>query len=142
LRRASTGAVYGRAVRRGAPKRVEGMSAAIREICVSLPETTELAEGWAQNYVVRKRSFCLYLAPDSPVSNTVPVLVLRSTDDDRDMYLAMGHPFFEIPRNDRRIGFALGDATNWVEVRELVTDSYCMIAPKKLIALLDLPREA
>lgn len=117
------------------------MSVAVREICVALPETTAHAESWAQNYVVRRRSFCLYLASDSPAKNTVPVLVLRSTDDDRDMYLAMGPPFFEIPRNDKRIGLALGDRTDWDEVRKLVTDSYCMIAPKKLIELLDLPRD-
>lgn len=106
-----------------------------------MPESTAHAESWAQNYVVRRRSFCLYLAPGSPANNTVPILVLRSTDDDRDMYLAMGRPFFEIPRNNKRVGFVLDDATDWDEVRELVTDSYCMIAPKKLIAVLDLPEE-
>jgi hypothetical protein len=117
------------------------MSAAVHEICLGLPEATEHVDSWAQNYVIRRRSFCLFLAPDSPADNSVPILVLRSTDDDRDVYLATGHPFFEIPRNDKRVGFALGTKTDWDEVRELVTDSYCMIAPKKLIALLDLPSE-
>ena len=135
-------AVYGRAVRGGAPKSVEAMSAVVRDICLRLPETTGHVDSWAQNYVVRKRSFCLFLTPDSPANNSVPILVLRSTDDDRDVYLATGSPFFEIPRNDKRIGFALGTKTDWDEVRELVTDSYCMIAPKKLIALLDRPSEA
>jgi hypothetical protein len=134
-------AIYGRAVRGGAPNDVEAMSAAVRDICIGLPETTEHVDSWAQNYVIRRRSFCLFLALDSPANNSVPILVLRSTDDDREMYLATGDPFFEIPRNDKRIGFALGATTDWDEVRELVTDSYCMIAPKKLIALLDLPTE-
>ena len=118
------------------------MSAATREICLSLPETTEKAESWSRNFEVRRRSFCLFLTPDSPYNNTVPVLVLRSTDDDREIYLAMGQPFFEIPRNNKRVGLALSGTTDWDEVRELVTDSYCMIAPKKLIALLNLPPEA
>ena len=126
-------------MRRGAPKGVEAIAAAVREICLGLPETTGHDESWAQNYVVRRRSFCLFLGPDSPANNSVPILVLRSTDDDREMYLATGQPFFEIPRNDKRVGFALGPKTDWDEVRELVTDSYSMIAPKKLIALLDLP---
>ena len=134
-------AVYGRVVRGGAPKSVEAMSALAREICLGLPETTAHVDSWAQNYVVRRRSFCLFLGPDSPANNSVPILVLRSTDDDREVYLATGPPFFEIPRNDKRIGFALGAKTDWDEVRELVTDSYCMIAPKKLIALLDLSSE-
>ena len=113
------------------------MSLAIRDLCLGLPETSEKDDGWARNFEVRRRSFCLFLAADSPAGNAVPILVLRSTDDDRDMYLAVGRPFFEIPRNAKRIGFALTDQTDWDEVRELVTDSYCMIAPKKLIALLD-----
>ncbi|HUP87009.1 MAG TPA: MmcQ/YjbR family DNA-binding protein [Acidimicrobiales bacterium] len=121
---------------------VEAVSAAICEVCLALPETTEKAESWARNFEVRRRSFCLFLTPDSPFNNTVPVLVLRSTDDDREMYLAMGHPFFEIPRNNKRVGLVLSSTTDWEEVRELVTDSYCMIAPKKLIALLDLPPDA
>lgn len=117
------------------------MSIAIREICLALPETTESAEGWARNFQIRRRSFCLFLTPDSPAGNTAPILVLRSTDSDRTMYMAMGHPFFEIPKNDKRVGFVLGDTTDWDEVRELVTDSYCMIAPKKLIAGLGLAPE-
>ena len=127
--------------RRGAPKGVEAMADAVREICVALPESTAHAESWAENFVIRRRSFCLFVGPSSPAGNTRPVLVLRATDDDLEMYLAMGHPFFEVPRNNKRIGFVLSDKTDWDEVRELVTDSYCMIAPKKLIALLDLPSE-
>jgi hypothetical protein len=36
-----------------------------------------------------------------------------------------------------RIGVLLTDDTDWEEIRELVTDSYRMLAPKKLVALLD-----
>jgi len=31
----------------------------------------------------------------------------------------------------------LTDDTNWEEIRELVTESYRILAPKKLVALLD-----
>jgi len=51
----------------------------------------------------------------------------------------MGHPFFEIPKNKWKIGFIVNDKTDWDEVRELITDSYCLVAPKKLIRLLELP---
>jgi hypothetical protein len=32
---------------------------------------------------------------------------------------------------------ALGDWTDWTEIRVLVTESYRLLAPKKLTALLD-----
>ena len=35
------------------------------------------------------------------------------------------------------IGVLLTDDTDWEEIRELVTESYRILAPKKLTALLD-----
>ena len=32
------------------------------------------------------------------------------------------------------MGLVLDDATDWDEARELVTESYCVMAPKKLSA--------
>jgi len=46
-------------------------------------------------------------------------------------------PFFA-PRAGRdRIGALLTGDTNWAEIRELVTESYRLLAPKKLCALLE-----
>jgi hypothetical protein len=36
-----------------------------------------------------------------------------------------------------RIAVLLTDHTDWAEIRELVTESYRILAPKKLTALLD-----
>jgi hypothetical protein len=33
----------------------------------------------------------------------------------------------------------LSEDTDWAEVAELVTESYCFLAPKKLLALVDRP---
>lgn len=33
----------------------------------------------------------------------------------------------------------LSDETDWTEVAELVTESYCFLAPKKLLALVHRP---
>lgn len=117
------------------------MSAAVREVCLSLPEVLEYAEGWARNFEIRKRSFCLVVGREAPTGGEL-VLVIRASDEDRDTFLALGLPFFEIPKNKWKVGFALSDTTDWDEVRELITESYCLVAPKKLVALLDLPPEA
>jgi hypothetical protein len=37
------------------------------------------------------------------------------------------------------VGMVLDDDTDWDEVGELVTDSFCVMAPKKLVALVDRP---
>jgi hypothetical protein len=65
------------------------------------------------------------------------MLVLRTEPDERAALLSLGYPFL-VPRGGPdRIGVRLTDATDWNEIRELVTDSYRRIAPKKLAALLD-----
>lgn len=125
-------------MRGGAPKGPEEVAAALREICRALPETTEHNQGWASNYEIRRRSFCLLVADETP-GGRQPVLVIRASGDDRLMYLTMGRPFFEIPKNKWKVGFVVNDETDWDEVRELITDSYCLVAPKKLVRLLELP---
>jgi len=51
--------------------------------------------------------------------------------------LSTGHPFFAPRAGPDRIGALLTDDTDWEEIRELVTESYRLLAPKKLSALLD-----
>jgi len=59
------------------------------------------------------------------------------TQTKREVLLIIGRPFLA-PRAGRgRIGVLLTDDTDWEEIRELVTESYRVLAPKKLTALLD-----
>ena len=62
---------------------------------------------------------------------------VAADSDEREALLSIGQPFFA-PRADQdRIAVMLTDDTNWEEIRELVPESYRILAPKKLIALLD-----
>ena len=91
----------------------------------------------AYSYGIRRRAFCLLVAWEGPAGKPVPLLVLRAAADEREALLSIGHPFFA-PRAGRdRIGVLLSNHTDWEEIRELVTDSYRILAPKKLSALLD-----
>jgi hypothetical protein len=56
---------------------------------------------------------------------------------ERDALVASGHPFFAPRNTPNRVGIALGDDTDWEEIQELVTESYRILAPKKLVRLLD-----
>ena len=78
------------------------------------------------------------MAVGKPTGKAVPMLVSRAAPDEREALLSIGHPFFA-PRAGRdRIGVLLTDDTDWEEIRELVSESYRVLAPKKLTALLDL----
>ena len=106
-------------------------------ICLALPEVAVRVDGWAQSFDIRRRSFCLLIAVERDGRNA-PLLILRSVSPERDVLLAIGLPYF-VPRQARedRLGVLITPETDWGEIRELVTDSYRVLAPKKLIALID-----
>jgi hypothetical protein len=116
----------------------------IRVLCLALPEVTvrvdyslARARSTALSFDIRRRSFCLLVAVAGRTGKPVPLLVLRVDRDERQALLSTGRPFFA-PRAGRdRIGVLLTDDTDWGEIRELVTESYRILAPKKLTALLD-----
>ena len=116
----------------------------VRTLCLALPEVTVRVDGsltrtrsTAHSFDIRRRSFCLLVAREGPAGKPVPLLVLRADSYEREALLSIGRPFFT-PRAGRdRIGVLLTDDTDWEEIRELVTESYRILAPKKLTALLD-----
>lgn len=62
-----------------------------------------------------------------------------SPDDERDALVATGHPFFVLGWGRNAVGMVLDDDTDWDEVTEIVTESYCVLAPMKLVALVERP---
>ena len=122
----------------------EDVAERVRALCLALPEVTvridyslTRARSTAQSFDIRRRSFCLLVATEDPAGKPVPLLVLRAGPEERQALLSIGHPFFA-PRAGRdRIGVLLTDDTDWAEIRELVIESYRVLAPKKLTELLD-----
>ena len=122
----------------------EDIAERVRTLCLALPEVTVRidyslirARSTAQSFDIRRRSFCLLVAREDPAGKPVSLLVLRADPEERKALLSTGHPFFA-PRAGRdRIGVLLTDDMDWEEIRELVIESYRILAPKKLTALLD-----
>ena len=118
-------------------RRVSTLCLALPEVTVRVDASQVRARSTAHSFDIRRRSFCLLVAREGPTGKPVPLLVLRADPDERDALLSIGHPFFA-PRAGRdRIGVLLTEHTGWEEIRELVTESYRRLAPKKLTALLD-----
>jgi hypothetical protein len=116
----------------------------IRTLCLALPEVTVRVDGSltrarsaALSFDIRRRSFCLLVAWEDSTGKAVPLLVLRADPDEREALLSIGHPFFASRAGRDRIVVVLTGDTDWEEIRELVTESYRILAPKKLTALLD-----
>jgi len=110
----------------------------LRTVCLGLPEAHEQQAWTGRRWCIRKRSFAHVLTLDSPEGPTT-VVSFRSAGAELAALRAAGHPFFRPGWGDNVVGMVLDGATDWDEVAELLTESYCIMAPKKLAALVDRP---
>ena len=114
----------------------------LRERCLALPEAREEPAWVGRRFLVRKRNFAHVFAMCDDGGTVTTMLAFRSPEEEREALVASGHPFFLLGWGRDAVGMVLEDHTDWDEVRELVTESYCVLAPKKLIALVDRPGSA
>ncbi|MFZ0385516.1 MAG: phosphotransferase [Solirubrobacteraceae bacterium] len=121
----------------------QDIEARVRTLCLTLPEVTVRVDeprikerSRAHSFDVRGRSFCLLVATQDPTGKPIPRLVLRADPHDRAALVSIGHPYYASRAGRDRLGVRLTDNTDWDEIRELVTESYRVIAPQKLIELL------
>ena len=111
----------------------------VRELCLGLPDAYEERAWVGTRWMVRKRTFAHVLGVE--VANAGPLIVLsfRSAGEELEILRLAGHPFFVLGWGRDALGMVLDANTDWDEVRELMIESYCVLAPKKLIALVDRP---
>jgi hypothetical protein len=123
--------------------------AALRTICLALPEAYEEAAWVGTRWRIRKETFAHVVAIDQgwppayarAAANDGPITVMtfRSPQSELDALEHAGHPFFKPVWFRDIVGMVLDEDADWPVVTELVTDSYCTLAPKKLAALVQPP---
>lgn len=122
--------------------------ARLRAICLGLPEAYEEAAWAGTRWMVRKRNFAHVLTIDGgwpPVyaraagsDGPLTVLTFRASGLLYDALRTAGPPFFHAAWGTqwgtKVIGLAIGKGVDWKEVAALLTESYRLLAPKKLVA--------
>lgn len=116
------------------------------KICLALPEAIEEDAWVGTRWRIRNSTFAHVVAIDHgrPVAyaaaagtdGPATVLTFRSADDELHALGAIGAPFFKPVWFRDIVGIVLDGDTDWVEVAELVTESYRHLAPKGLAARL------
>lgn len=115
-----------------------GVLARLRSIVGDLPDAHEEPAWTGIRWRVRKRTFAHVFVLDGE-TGPATILSFRAEGEDLDVLKRAGHPFFVLGWGRDALGMVLDDATAWDEVREVVTDSYCVMAPKRLAAQVDRP---
>ena len=104
------------------------------------PEVERTDNALGCYFLVRGKIFGQVLTVLDAQSESVTMVAARPDPMEREALLAIGHPYFSRGAMDDRVGrvaMVIDDHTDWDEVTELLTDSYRISAPKKLVALLD-----
>ena len=112
----------------------------VRRLCLALPDAYEEQAWVGTRWRVRKRTFAHVLGVEDDNDRRV-VLAFRSTGEELEVLRHSGHPFFVLGWGRDALGMVLDDDTDWDEVRELVAESFCALAPQKLVRLLDRPED-
>lgn len=121
--------------------------AQLRAVWLGLPEAYEEPAWVGTRWRIRKRTFAHVLtvesgwppayaravAADGPIS----VMTFRSSGPELEALSSAGHPFFRPGWGPNVVGMVLDAAVEWDEVAELITESYRVLAPKKLVELVN-----
>jgi hypothetical protein len=66
-------------------------------------------------------------------------ITFRAEADEAEAFRHMGAPYFKASWGTNVAGLLLDDNTDWSELAELLTDSYCIQAPARLAELVERP---
>ncbi len=114
----------------------------VRAICMALPETYEEPAWIGVRWRIRKRTFAHVVTVDDESTSVfkdafalegeASAVTFRVHADELLALREHGHPFYYAGWGRDVMGMHLDDSTDWDEVQELLTDSYCVLAPKSL----------
>jgi hypothetical protein len=132
------------------PRRLAAAIDVVAPACRALPEVIEEAAWIGTRWRVRGRTFAhvLPIVDGAPASyaraighdGPVVVVTFRADGPEHDALEAMGWPYFTASWGRPIAGMAIDEHTDPDELAELVTESYCLLAPAKLAALVDRPQ--
>ena len=118
----------------------EAIARHVRAACAHLPEAYEEPAIKGVRWRIRTRTLVHVVTIDE-APEPITVMWFHADAEERAALIAMGAPFSP-GWGGGLVTMALRDdgSTDWSEVKELLTESYCLLAPKKLVARLGAAR--
>ena len=111
----------------------------LRKLCLSLPEAVEI-EAWGEpTFRMRKKLFAMYASADNHHGAGRPAVWCKAASGNQGLMVRAAPDRFFVPPYVGPSGWIdvyLDGAVDWPELKELLTDSYRLIAPRRLAALL------
>lgn len=113
--------------------------ARLRKACLALPEAQEV-EAWGEpTFRIRNKLFAMYAAPNNHHGGGRPALWCKAAPGNQALMVRAEPDRYFVPPYvgpSGWVGVWLDRSPDWAEVNGLLRDSYRLVAPKKLAALL------
>ena len=111
----------------------------LRKICLALPEAHEV-EAWGEpTFRVRNKLFAMFASASTHHGGGRPAVWCKAGPGNQEIMVHGAPERFFVPPYvgpSGWVGVWLDRNPDWSEVKELMTDSYRLVAPKKLAVLL------
>jgi hypothetical protein len=111
----------------------------LRKLCLALPEAHEV-EAWGEpTFRVRNKLFAMYAAPNNHHGAGRPAVWCKAAPGNQSLMVGAAPDRFFVPPYvgpSGWVGVWLDRSPDWSEVDDLLRDSYRLIAPRKLLAML------
>jgi hypothetical protein len=111
----------------------------VRKLCLALPEAHEV-EAWGEpTFRVRNKLFAMYADAGNHHGAGRPAVWCKAGAGNQQLMVAAAPSRFFVPPYvgpSGWVGVYLDGAVDWAELGGLLEDSYRLIAPKRLAALL------
>lgn len=128
---------------RGRPEPDPAYVVRVAPYALALPDAYEEDAWTGVRWRVRTRTFAhvMVITPDRDayglgLTEPHPMVSFRADGEELLALTHAGPPFFKPPWAPTVVGLLLGDDTDWDEVGELVTESYRLLAPQRLVRRL------
>lgn len=107
----------------------------LRAVLAVLPECEEEPAWTGVRWRVRQATVAHVFGGEDQLFR----ITFRAEPDEVMAFQHLGAPYFKASWGGNVVGLVLDDETDWEELAELLTDSYCLQAPARLAELVDRP---
>ena len=112
----------------------------LRKLCLALPEAHEV-EAWGEpTFRVRNKLFAMFASPATHHGNGRAAVWCKAAPGNQALMVRAAPDRFFVPPYvgpSGWIGIWLDGPADWAELGDLLRDSYALVAPKRLRALLE-----
>lgn len=111
-----------------------------RRLCLALPDAHEV-EAWGEpTFRIRNKLFAMYASPNNHHGGGRPAAWLKAAPGNQEIMVSTAPSRFFVPPYvgpSGWVGVWLDDHPDWTEVAGLIRDSFCLVAPKRVVARLE-----